>query len=249
MPIFASTRAPAELGAYGGVPLGASDEVGATTHRRRVPPGTRIVLYTDGLTEYSRSPIDGERRLLAAVDSLVATSRDASARWLRDTVVGDVTATDDIAVLVLAIEPGGFVAETASFGWRFHSSDAATAQRSRREIASRLGELSSARLEALADAELIVGELLANTVEHAPGLVSIDLRRTGHDVVLVVEDSGPGLPAVPPVAGDGLSEDGRGLFLVRTLARDVSFVRSAAGGTLVRVVLPLGIEDALEAAS
>jgi len=253
VPIFAATRQPAECGAFGGVPLGASDAVGATTHRRRVPPGTRIVLYTDGLTEFSRSPVDGERRLLRAVDSLVKTSRDASAQWLRDEVLGDATATDDIAVLVLAIEPGGFVAETAAFGWRFHSSDAATAQRSRREIARRIGELASARPEALADAELIVGELLANTVEHAPGLVSIDLRRTGRDVVLVVEDSGPGFqavpPAVPPAVGDGLSEDGRGLFLVRALAREVSFGPSEAGGTLVRVVLPLGTGLPLEAVS
>ncbi len=168
VPIFAATRQPSECGAFGGVPLGASDAVGATTHRRRVPPGTRIVLYTDGLTEFSRSPVDGERRLLRAVDSLVASPREASAQWLRDEVLGDATATDDIAVLVLAIEPGGFVAETAAFGWRFHSSDGATAQRSRHEIAWRLGELSSAGPEALADAELIVGELLANTVEHAP---------------------------------------------------------------------------------
>jgi len=68
--------------------------------------------------------------------------------------------------------------------------------------------------------------------------------------VLVVEDSGPGLPAVPPAVGDGLSEGGRGLFLVRALAREVSFGRSEAGGTLVRVVLPLlGTGLPLEAAS
>jgi len=251
VPIFAATRQPSECGAFGGVPLGASDAVGATTHRRRVPPGTRIVLYTDGLTEFSRSPVDGERRLLRAVDSLVASPREASAqvasrrsprrrdgdRRYRRSRARDrarrLRRRNSSVRLALPLERRG---DGAAFAARDRMAPRRALERRPRSARRRRTHRRRAARE--------YGRA------RPPGLVSIELLRTGRDLVLVVEDSGPGLPAVPPAVGDGLSEGGRGLFLVRALAREVSFGRSEAGGTLVRVVLPLlGTGLPLEAAS
>lgn len=126
--------------------------------------------------------------------------------------------------------------------WNFEATDPSIAHRSRREIAERLGTLAGRDQMALADCELIIGELLANIVEHAPGPVCVELERRGDDLVLSVSDCGPGLVAEPRVtAPEGLVEDGRGLFLVRRLSRDLRFGRSLRGGALVTVVLPLRV--------
>ena len=70
--------------------------------------------------------------------------------------------------------------------------------------------------------ELIVGEILANTVEHAPGLVSMEVDWSDAAPVVTVVDTGPGLERfAAQLPEDALTEDGRGLYLVQTLARDV----------------------------
>jgi anti-sigma regulatory factor (Ser/Thr protein kinase) len=88
--------------------------------------------------------------------------------------------------------------------------------------------------------ELILGEILANTVEHAPGLVEVRLDWTRAKPVAIVRDTGPGLEQyVARLPDDVLSEDGRGIYLVNALADEVT-VRQAAGyGTEIRVVLPI----------
>ena len=165
------------------------------------------------------------------------------ARWLRERVIGAAAMPDDIAIVVVSASKTGTakVIDDRRSVWRFHSSDAFTAQRSRRAIALRIAQASKPDRQGLGDSELIVGELLANTVEHAPGLVEVEFEREGDGLVLTISDSGPGL-----VVGTGASslpgsdaESGRGLYLVRTLSRDVQFGRTSRGGTLVRVVLPL----------
>jgi anti-sigma regulatory factor (Ser/Thr protein kinase) len=59
--------------------------------------------------------------------------------------------------------------------------------------------------ERLFVAELIVGEILANTVEHAPGLVEVRIDWHGEHPVVSVLDTGPGLAEVLSV----LPEDGK----------------------------------------
>ncbi len=242
-PIFVSVNESAESGELGGVPLGAMPEVGATTHTRTLTPDAHAIFYTDGLTEYSRSPIEGERRLLIAAENLVEASPREPARWLRERVIGAAAIPDDVAVVVVAAgppRPAG-TRPDRRWVWRFHSNDPSIAQRSRRDIALRFALAATDDPQGLADSELIVGELLANTVEHAPGLVEVEFEREGDDLVLTVSDSGPGLVAGPKshLPSETFSESGRGLWLVRTLAREVRFGRTSRGGTLVRVVLPL----------
>jgi signal transduction histidine kinase len=90
-------------------------------------------------------------------------------------------------------------------------------------------------------AELIYGELVANTVRHARGAVEVRLERAApHRAVLVVRDHGPGIKAAP--AGrcrDPLAESGRGLEIVEMLACGVAVEGAEGGGTIVRATLPI----------
>lgn len=92
-------------------------------------------------------------------------------------------------------------------------------------------------------AELIYGELVANTIRHANGSVEVRVETVdAHPPVLVVRDHGPGMrPGRRPAAPDGelLAESGRGLAIVETLAERVEVAIPEDGGTIVRAVLPV----------
>jgi anti-sigma regulatory factor (Ser/Thr protein kinase) len=88
--------------------------------------------------------------------------------------------------------------------------------------------------------ELIVGELLANTVEHAPGPVEVAIAWIASQPVLIVRDTGPGLDTFSAtLPEDMMDEGGRGLFLVHALASKVTVVASPTGGAELHVVLPM----------
>ena len=90
-------------------------------------------------------------------------------------------------------------------------------------------------------AELIYGELVANTVRYANGAVEVQLELVDHlPPVLVVRDHGPGLHCHPwTPRRDPFAESGRGLGIVELLARDVEVGRADGGGTVIRAVLPV----------
>jgi signal transduction histidine kinase len=90
-------------------------------------------------------------------------------------------------------------------------------------------------------AELIYGELVANTVRHAQGAVEVRLEQgDSHRPVLVVRDHGPGLDAASLEArSDLFAESGRGLAIVEKLACDVAVEGAEGGGTIVRATLPI----------
>ncbi|HTD34023.1 MAG TPA: ATP-binding protein [Candidatus Elarobacter sp.] len=91
-------------------------------------------------------------------------------------------------------------------------------------------------------AELIYGELVANTVRYAnEGAVEAALEiHDGDAPVLVVRDRGPGLRACPwTPRRDPYAESGRGLGLVELLARDVQVDDARGGGTVIRATLPV----------
>lgn len=93
----------------------------------------------------------------------------------------------------------------------------------------------------LDSAELIYGELVANTVRYAGGSVEARLELTDSESpVLVVRDHGPGLRVCPWTPHrDPLAESGRGLALVELLAREVAVDTADDGGTVVRATLPV----------
>ena len=90
-------------------------------------------------------------------------------------------------------------------------------------------------------AELIYGELVANTVRYAKGAVEVQLEMSDADrPVLVVRDHGPGLHVLPwSPPRDPLAESGRGLGLVELLAHHVNVRDAEGGGTVIRATLPV----------
>jgi anti-sigma regulatory factor (Ser/Thr protein kinase) len=90
-------------------------------------------------------------------------------------------------------------------------------------------------------AELIYGELVANTIRYANGTVEVRLELVdSKPPVLVVRDHGPGLRCHPwTPRRDPYAESGRGLGIVELLARDVAVHDADGGGTVIRAVLPV----------
>lgn len=187
-----------------------------------------ILLYTDGLTEATRDAIDGERRLMkAAARDAVLLVADA-ANFIKDACLGGAS-PDDVAILVLNL--------LEVDRWTFSSSDQWSAQAARREFSERLA-LRGVACEECAVAELIFGELTANVARHAPGVVDIALQWQDFRPVLNVIDRGRGYDITDLRAADTLSENGRGLWLVRRLGARISLDVIPGFGTHTRVILP-----------
>lgn len=245
-PLFATTAAaPAQELRHGGLPLGFDDDLGLVSYSIGIQPGAVLAFYTDGLTEFARNVDAAESVLKTAVAQVVGDTSFASpAVAIKTKVLGKVRAPDDVALLVAQF--GEFGEEAAQDDptvltktWRFHSSDAHAAHISRRALVAFIRRFA-ADPSALFTAEIILGEILANSVEHAPGLVEVQIDWTGEKPVLTVVDTGPGLlNRILELPQDMLAESGRGLFLMNALSEELSFSISKHGGTELRAVLPL----------
>ncbi|MFI6444444.1 PAS domain S-box protein [Kitasatospora sp. NPDC050543] len=202
-----------ELRAPVSVPLG----VGDIPHQQAtlaVPPGSTLVLYTDGLVETPESDLGAqldaladelERSFIQTPDLEVVADRVLRAMLPRtDRYPDDVT-------LLLAHLPAPPLA-TAAVELPALSSSAAAGRRFLR-AALREWDCSAAEDTAC----LLSSELVANAVRHARGPIGLRLHRTARELTVEVSDTSPSLP-VPRLA-DHASEDGRGLSLVEGLAR------------------------------
>ncbi|MFB7629410.1 ATP-binding protein [Streptomyces sp. NPDC056149] len=85
------------------------------------------------------------------------------------------------------------------------------------------------------DANLVVSELVTNATRHGRGECRLRLRAGGRRVTVEVHDDSPHWPRVRPIAE--LAENGRGLAIVRLLARRLSVTGDVGGGKTVRAVL------------
>lgn len=244
-PMIAHTEGrPADVLPFGDPPLGIGLNVRPRTHSVRIARDSIVALYTDGIIEFSRDAVAMEKKLARALGSLVGnTTVGRPARTLAESVLEGERPFDDAALLVLQFSAtDSDVADEPvplEKVWRFHSSSAHTAQASRREVMSYLRAVAPAS-DNLFEVELIVGELFANTVQHAPGLVEVRIEWSQERPNLIVRDTGPGLEyLVGQLPENVLSENGRGLFLLKTLASGVSITSRPGYGTELRAVLPL----------
>ena len=233
-PILAGPTTPVHALSFGGVPFGAGLPVQARTHSVALERGSVIVFYTDGLIEFDRTIERAEAALRKATGRLVAAPRTTHpATFVQRAVMGTKSAVDDTVLLVVQLE-----AELRRT-WTYDSRDPHAATALRRDIAAFL-RLYSTREDDLYLAEIVVGEALANTVEHAPGSVRVDVNWTQTHPVVTVADCGPGMAdASLALPSDPLSETGRGIYLIESLAKEVSVERSHVAGTTLRIVLPL----------
>ena len=218
-----------------GLPIGLRDDEGVDFALRLHAPCT-LVMFTDGLMEFSRDLEAGERRIEAAIQTLAREEIDHLAAALMKEVLGEDEPSDDIAILTVSIDR--FAAELPGDEreWRFSTTDGATGALVRRDVGD-LVATWTAREDTRFASELAFGELIANAVRYAPGSVRVFVSTDAGDapVTLVVEDGGPGFTPRRDGRLDPLAESGRGLALVRALSDDVQIVSTPGAGTRVTV--------------
>jgi PAS domain S-box-containing protein len=236
---------PGVLQPFGGPPLGIGSDEAYVTREIPIRRDAVVALFTDGMIEFSRDLISAEAKLRTAVALLVGnTSIVRPALAVQEIVFNGLPPRDDAALLLLqfsAVDIAALRSRSVQLekSWRFHSSDAQTAHVSRHEIVGFLTQMAAEPDQVFAG-ELILGELLANTVEHAPGIVEVHLDWTGERPVVTVRDVGPGLMDLDhQLPDDAMQEHGRGVYLIRSLSDESSVRRSPGYGAEVRAVLPI----------
>ena len=211
-----------------GLPIGLRDDEGVD-FSLVLPAACTIVLYTDGLIEFTRDLSEGESRLDAAIFSLNGVS-DGAAGTIMKRALGNDVATDDIAILTATIRAPQRAAGEMR-GWRFSSTDRATAVLVRHEVGELIARWTGDEGRRY-NGELAFGEIFSNVVRHAPGAVDVRLESSTNGVELSVSDLGSGFAGTLD-APDVSSESGRGLQLVVSLADELSISAGASCGTTV----------------
>jgi serine phosphatase RsbU (regulator of sigma subunit) len=83
------------------LPLGIVPEIAPAVHVISLPAGTLLVLYTDGVSERGRKPIDGEAQLRDAAIFAYQVSHLASAGVIEKRLFLTGSNLDDVAILTL----------------------------------------------------------------------------------------------------------------------------------------------------
>jgi PAS domain S-box-containing protein len=200
--------------------------------RAMLRPGDSLVLYTDGLVEARKDLVQGLEDLEGHARDVRDLPAAELAAALVDRALQGAARRDDTLALVLRRSPADSRTEQACWTLDPVALDAATTRRTASAWLAERGVPTD-------EAALVLGELLANAVEHARSSVEALLVLTADRLVIEVRDDGPGLRAVPAQRAADDAEGGRGFTIVRALSRDLD-VRSTASGSVVRAVLEVG---------
>ncbi|MFN2529325.1 MAG: SpoIIE family protein phosphatase [Candidatus Baltobacteraceae bacterium] len=221
-PLVVDTRGHVQTLEGSGPPLGALyDTQRVELLRVTLPTGSSVVFFTDGLTEFDRDIARAEKRLTEMLESRRHSIAENPARAIIDTVLY-APQRDDIAVLVMTLEDQ---AEQVDILLPATPRSAPVARNALRAFA-RFHALDENRtFSALAAA----GEAVANAIEHAydngEGIFMLRAAVTRGQVNLEVTDHGKW--------GSGNSVDrGRGLTIMKAMAKFVDVERTAAGTTV-----------------
>ena len=204
----------------GGLPLGINDTVGAADWRVTLDPGASLALFTDGLLEYGRDILAGERRLVDALGRERVMAAENPAAELFETVLSGTRNRDDVAVLVIRCDrpPAEKLELRYSAAPRFAAiarSAISSYMRSLRFDAATIGEVLSAS-----------GEAIANAIEHgsynesSPGF-EVCMERAPGGLQLTVESSGHWKRS------GGRDDRGFGIRIMRAIASDLSFASTS----------------------
>lgn len=234
----------AELAACEGLPLGVEHDPEYESSVVSLDSVKLLALYTDGILEFSRDIIGTERRLIASALEVAQLRNPVScATELVRRTMGTHRPSDDIAVIVFSFSDGGGAIVSHRLGetlmsWSFDSREQDAAYRARDQMLAFLAELCLAGSN-LFDAKSVIGELIANVVEHAPGPVHSEIDWGGDHPVLRMRNASVGFTPRIALPADPMSEDGRGLYLVSALADDLRVASHFDGDTEISVRLRL----------
>ncbi|MGH7728689.1 MAG: ATP-binding SpoIIE family protein phosphatase, partial [Vulcanimicrobiaceae bacterium] len=228
----------AEMLQYGGQPLGI-DPSPYDDREVALEPGDVFALFTDGLLEATRNPIEGEVKLTAALATGLIDAPSLAE------VVLDGGRRDDVAVLAIAIGTSERERGCEPIRpWRYRNRDAAAASGGRPSFAQYLRAFGVGEDQLLL-CELAFGELVANVVRHAAGPLEIEVSWQDGSALLCVMDRGPGIRApIPGALPAPLAQSGRGFVLLETLGMPATIARRSGGGASVSVALPIALAQA-----
>jgi anti-sigma regulatory factor (Ser/Thr protein kinase) len=240
LPITVQARGVVEQIPGGGLIMGAQRNVEYRQYSLTLDAGSAIVLFTDGLVESGRrAEYDydaGVQRLVEVVNRQYYSATENIAQAIQRDVLEGRAQLDDAAVLFIGVTDVGFARANATRTWTIDARSASAARRAKRAFLWRLGEFAPDGTD-LSAPELIFGELVGNVARHTPGMAEITLEIEDNVAFLHVCDEGA--PIVHALSRpEDLSEGGRGLLLVESMARGLSIDR-LPNGNHVTVELPI----------
>ncbi|WP_290051957.1 SpoIIE family protein phosphatase [Amycolatopsis solani] len=208
------------------VPLGVRADVARPEARIVIPPRGTLLLYTDGLVERRRRPLDeGISRAAELLENSSTTTPDELADKLMTGLAPAAGYEDDVAVLLYR-QPGPL-----DIGFPADAGQLAPTRRALRGWLDRCG----LDAEQIQNVLVAVGEAVANAIEHGhrdtPGdPIRLSAIALADQVHVTVTDSGTWKAPQPSEN----SRRGRGMTLMRELVSEVS-VHPTTGGTAVHL--------------
>ncbi|HKY13777.1 MAG TPA: SpoIIE family protein phosphatase, partial [Microthrixaceae bacterium] len=229
----------------GGRPLSIGSPVPRRSVRRHFPPGSLLLLYTDGLVERRGEPIDvGLDRLIEAVSHSWSLPVETFIERVLDDLMTGSARTDDVALV--ALRPVG--AAPRLLVQQLAAVPAALAP-ARAELRDWLTDqhLSTDEVDMVL---LAVGEACSNSIEHGyrgtagrpsdDSTVQVEISREDDHLLAAVSDRGSWRD--PSSASD--PNRGRGIALMRSIMDEV-VIRTNVASTTVTMRFPLrsGVND------
>lgn len=226
-----------------GLVLGVEPHTTYETFEDVLRVGEGIVGFTDGIVEAGRDYFKGMEHLTATVKSEYGSMRSENiAERIKDRMLTGVSPLDDSAVLFVGITNLGMGDSPEKKSWNVDVREQGAAYRVRRAVVWDLAARAQDGAD-LSAVELILGELLSNVAQHTPGKAEVTLDCRGGQALLRVTDRGKIFSGNGETAADPLAPGGRGLHLIRTLARSIQFGNDGRGNT-VEVLLPVELNAA-----
>ncbi len=219
----------------GSQPLGIVSQTLFDSVHTDIDANCLLLMYTDGLSEIERDAITGEADILTLLESEAVLHANNPARFF-ERLFASHDRHDDIAIMTARL------GKRDESEWRIDVGDPAVAYALQTEILAHATSLGSASADERGACTLIVSELIANVVRHAPGALSIAIAAEADGVWLHLIDEGPGFEFRPSLPADVWSESGRGLFLVAALARSIEVESLPGRGAYLRVRLPIDVQ-------
>jgi PAS domain S-box-containing protein len=212
------------------VPVGAGDPAVFREGTAVLPPGSSLLLYTDGLIERRDVPIERRLEDLARVAATPERDLERLCDRILDGVLDDRVPVDDVALL--AVRPKPVASDRFNLSLPAEPGSLVVL---RRRLGRFLHATGASEVETF-EITLTVCEAAGNAIEHAygPGDATFDVEAACEDGELVasVRDMG--------TWRERRSEHrGRGLAIIRGLMDDVE-VATEGRGTVVRMRRRLG---------
>jgi PAS domain S-box-containing protein len=207
------------------VPIGAADPAVFRESTAVLPPGSSLLLYTDGLVERRDAPLDERLDQLAAAAAGADDDLASLCERVLSEVLGDGDPVDDVALLAIRPLP----ATDTQISLTLPAEPGSLAPL-RRRLARFLHTTGASEVEQY-EITLTICEAAGNAIEHAYGpgdaTYEVDVAFEGEELTASVRDTG----SWREKRGE---HRGRGLRIIEDLMDEVAVERDEAG-TLIRM--------------